>query len=335
MKYVSFIANWVLGILFLIVSLLAILNSSIVAGLFLLIASLTLIPISRNFVLSKINKKMSPMIRATFVSVLFVGFVVSLQPNEAQLLKQKELKLAEEAAVKEQQQIAEAAGFISIDNFKKAQSVQMPTKVLYDAYLLQQSEVEKANDNYEKYLSDNLSNLGEFLRCTRLGARSAAQRGEMYWIGMNKDGNYNSEFRFPTHREISTEDNTHEIRLHSTSAFMAYDDSLKPNSFVAREQYSARVEATPSSYKFSGVRGDIGAQKTFSINRETGVLLIHTEFSDMPGANRFTEYQCNPVAKSNERKLFTSLYNQHHNQAVNALNSRKAYLDEQRSNQKF
>ena len=257
---------------------------------------------------------------------------------DAYRMQQTELKLAEEAKEKQEKQekqVAKAAGFINIEEFKKAQSVQMPTKVLYDAYLLQQSEVEKANDNYEKYLSDNLSNLGKFLRCTRLGARSAAQRGEMYWIGMNKDGNSNSEFRFPTHHEINTKENTHEIRLRSTSAFIAYDDSLKPNSFVAREQYSVRVEATPSSYKFSGVRGDIGVQKTFSINRETGVLLIHTKFLDMPGASGFTEYQCNPVAKSNERKLFTSLYNQHHNQAVKALNSRKAYRDEQRSNQNF
>ena len=56
---------------------------------------------------------MSPMIRAALVSVLFIGFVVSVQPNEAQLLEQKDLKLAEEAALLEQQQIAKTAGFLT------------------------------------------------------------------------------------------------------------------------------------------------------------------------------------------------------------------------------
>ncbi|MDB4831714.1 hypothetical protein OAH28_03430 [Hyphomicrobiales bacterium] len=141
MKYVSFIANWVLGVLSLIVSLLAIINSSFVSGLFLLIASLTLMPISRRFVLPKINKKMSPMIRAALVSVLFIGFVVSIQPNQAQLLEQKELKLAEEAALVEQQKIAKAAGFLSVEEYKKAKSVEVPTKALYDTYLVQQAEL--------------------------------------------------------------------------------------------------------------------------------------------------------------------------------------------------
>lgn len=141
MKYVSFIANWVLGVLSLIVSLLAIINSSFVSGLFLLIASLTLMPISRRFVLPKINKKMSPMIRAALVSVLFIGFVVSIQPNQVQLLEQKELKLAEEAALVEQQKIAKAAGFLSVEEYKKAKSVEVPTKALYDTYLVQQAEL--------------------------------------------------------------------------------------------------------------------------------------------------------------------------------------------------
>ena len=121
MKYASFVANWVLGILFFIISLLAIINSSFVSGLFLLIASLTLMPISRRFVLPKINEKMSPMIRAAFVSMLFIGFVLSVQPNEAQILKKKELRLASEAALLEQQQTAKAAGFLSVEEYQAEQ----------------------------------------------------------------------------------------------------------------------------------------------------------------------------------------------------------------------
>jgi len=118
MKFASFVANWVLGILFFIISLLAIINSSFVSGLFLLIASLTLMPISRRFVLPKINEKMSPIIRAAFVSMLFIGFVVSVQPNEAQILEKKELRLAAEAALLEQQQTAKAAGFLSVEEYE-------------------------------------------------------------------------------------------------------------------------------------------------------------------------------------------------------------------------
>lgn len=121
MKYASFFANWVLGILFFIISLLAIINSSFVSGLFLLIASLTLMPISRRFVLPKINEKMSPMIRAAFVSMLFIGFVLSVQPNEAQILEKKELRLASEAALLEQQQTAKAAGFLSLEEYQAEQ----------------------------------------------------------------------------------------------------------------------------------------------------------------------------------------------------------------------
>ena len=121
MKYASFVANWVLGILFFIISLLAIINSSFVSGLFLLIASLTLMPISRRFVLPKINEKMSPMIRAAFVSMLFIGFVLSVQPNEAQILEKKELRLASEAALLEQQQTAKAAGFLSVEEYQAEQ----------------------------------------------------------------------------------------------------------------------------------------------------------------------------------------------------------------------
>ena len=121
MKYASFVANWVLGILFFIISLLAIINSSFVSGLFLLIASLTLMPISRRFVLPKINEKMSPMIRAAFVSMLFIGFVLSVQPNEAQILEKKELRLASEAALLEQQQAAKAAGFLSVEEYQAEQ----------------------------------------------------------------------------------------------------------------------------------------------------------------------------------------------------------------------
>mgnify|MGYP006080265747 CR=1 FL=1 len=121
MKYASFFANWVLGILFFIISLLAIINSSFVSGLFLLIASLTLMPISRRFVLPKINEKMSPMIRAAFVSMLFIGFVLSVQPNEAQILEKKELRLASEAALLEQQQTAKAAGFLSVEEYQAEQ----------------------------------------------------------------------------------------------------------------------------------------------------------------------------------------------------------------------
>lgn len=146
MKYASFIANWVLGVLFFIISLLAIINSSFLSGLLLLIASLTLMPISRRFVLPKINEKMSPMIRAAFVSILFIGFVVSVQPNEAQLLAQKEIKLAEEAALLEQQKIAKAAGFLSVEEYEKAKSVEIPTKALYDTYLEQQAEIKVAEE---------------------------------------------------------------------------------------------------------------------------------------------------------------------------------------------
>ncbi len=121
MKYASFVANWVLGILFFIISLLAIINSSFVSGLFLLIASLTLMPISRRFVLPKNNEKMSPMIRAAFVSMLFIGFVLSVQPNEAQILEKKELRLASEAALLEQQQAAKAAGFLSVEEYQAEQ----------------------------------------------------------------------------------------------------------------------------------------------------------------------------------------------------------------------
>ena len=146
MKFASFIINWVLGVLFFIVSLLAIINSSFVSGLFLLIASLTLMPISRRFVLPKINEKMSPMIRGAFVAILFIGFVVSLQPNEAQLLEKKELRLAEEAALLEQQQIAKAAGFLSVEEYEEAKSVEMPTKELYDRYLEQKAELRIAEE---------------------------------------------------------------------------------------------------------------------------------------------------------------------------------------------
>ena len=83
------------------------------------------------------------------MSILFIGFVVSVQPNEAQLLAQKEIKLAEEAALLEQQQIAKAAGFLSVEEYEEAKSVEMPTKALYDAYLSQQAEL-KLNEEKRK-----------------------------------------------------------------------------------------------------------------------------------------------------------------------------------------
>ncbi|MDB2501430.1 hypothetical protein N9X03_02950 [Planktomarina temperata] len=151
MKYVANIANWILGVLFFIVSLGFIITFSIVPGLFLLIASLTLMPISRRFVLPKINEKMSPMIRGAFVSILFIGFVVSVQPNEAQLLERKELRLAEEAALEEaalleQKKVAKAAGFLSVEEYEEAKSVEMPTKELYDRYLEQKAELRIAEE---------------------------------------------------------------------------------------------------------------------------------------------------------------------------------------------
>ena len=89
---------------------------------------------------------MSPMIRGAFVSILCIGFVVSLQPSKAQLREQEELRLAGEAALVEQQQIAETAGFLSVDEYKKAQAVEMPTKALYDKYLEQQAELKIAEE---------------------------------------------------------------------------------------------------------------------------------------------------------------------------------------------
>ena len=155
MKTAATISNWILGVLFFIVSLLAIINSSFVSGLFLLIASLTLMPISRRFILPKINEKMSPMIRGAFVSILFIGFVVSVQPNEAQLLAKKEIKLAEEAALLEQQKIAKAAGFLSVEEYEKAKSVEIPTKALYDKYLEQQAELKLAEENRKAEEAEN------------------------------------------------------------------------------------------------------------------------------------------------------------------------------------
>jgi hypothetical protein len=151
MKYVANIANWILGVLFFIVSLMSIISFSFVPGLFLLIASLMLMPISRRFILPKINEKMSPMIRGALVSILLIGFVVSVQPNEAQLLAEKEIKLAEEAALEEsalleQQQIAKAAGFLSVEEYEEAKSVEMPTKAFYDTYLEQQAEIKMAKE---------------------------------------------------------------------------------------------------------------------------------------------------------------------------------------------
>jgi|TARA_B110000908_G_scaffold166289_1_gene217150 hypothetical protein len=53
--------------------------------------------------------------------MLFIGFVLSVQPNEAQILEKKELRLASEAALLEQQQTAKAAGFLSVEEYQAEQ----------------------------------------------------------------------------------------------------------------------------------------------------------------------------------------------------------------------
>jgi hypothetical protein len=389
MKKIANITNWIIGILFFIASLMSIISSSFVPGLFLLIASLTLMPISRRFIFPKINEKMSPMIRGALVSILFIGsFVVSGQSNEAQLLVQKEIKLAEEAALLEQQKeeaalleqqkeeaalleqqkIAKAAGFLDVEEYKKAKSVAMPTKVLYDKYLEQQAEIkiadekrkaeeaEKARlaevkskaDEIEKarltdvakvenarqaMLNDNIARLGLLLRCARING-SANQMGEVWWVGMNADGDNSTGFRFPYYNFISLEANEHEIITKGNSAFLFYYNTSKPNEFAEKFQYVASVEKTVRSYLFS--RGhSVGSprvmDKEFTLNRSSGIL----KSRDTDGYGFTSEYQCNPQSDSDKSDIFTSLYLNIQNYALQRYKVIQAEWDKEMENQKF
>lgn len=81
MKHVYLAVNWGLGSIFLIVSLLAIINSSFVAGLLLLTASVILIPTTRDFVSSRLSIELSPAKRGGTVAVLFLGFLVTMESS--------------------------------------------------------------------------------------------------------------------------------------------------------------------------------------------------------------------------------------------------------------
>ena len=54
---------------------------------------------------------------------------------------------------------AENGGFLSVDEYKKARAVSMPTKELYDKYLVQQAEIKLAEEkqNAEKAKTESIS----------------------------------------------------------------------------------------------------------------------------------------------------------------------------------
>jgi flagellar biosynthesis GTPase FlhF len=334
------------------------------------------------------------------VSILFIGFVVSVQPNKAQLLAQKEIKLAEEAALLEQQQIAKAAGFLSVEEYEEAKSVEMPTKALYDAYLSQQAEL-KLNEEKRKaeqkrliaeaeekrkveeaekaklaakaeekrkveeaekaklaaiaynkrraeeaenarlaevenarqaMLNHNIANLGILLRCARING-NANQMGEVWWVGMNADGDNSTGFKFPYYNFISIEDNEHEIIANGNSAFLFYYNTRKPNDFAESLQYVAQVEKTESSYLFS--RGfSVGSPNymddEYKITRSSGILeSYNTEY----GLRR--NYQCTPQSDSDRLRFFTSLYRNVENYTFQKYKSVQAEFDKEKANQKF
>ncbi len=82
MKYLSLVLNWGLGSVFLLIALLAILNSSVLAGVLLLGASLILIPVSRELIFSRLKIELTPVKRAGVVAVLIVGFLATMGGSE-------------------------------------------------------------------------------------------------------------------------------------------------------------------------------------------------------------------------------------------------------------
>ena len=78
LKNLYVVFNWVCGLLFLMVSLMAFINSNFLAGLILLVASLFLIPAARDFAYKKTSKEISPVRRGLIVSVLFIGFGITV-----------------------------------------------------------------------------------------------------------------------------------------------------------------------------------------------------------------------------------------------------------------
>lgn len=90
--------SWIFGGFLFFVAVAAILGGDILAGLFLLIASLLIIPRTMKYISSKTNQDLSLPKRAAICGVLFLGFVLSVESTP----KSTDNNLAQDSVVEEQ-----------------------------------------------------------------------------------------------------------------------------------------------------------------------------------------------------------------------------------------
>ena len=251
------------------------------------------------------------------------------------LEQQAEIKIAEEqrkaveaenerlAAVAEEKRKAGEA-----ENARLAAIVEQKRKA-EEAENARLAEVENAQ---QAMLNSNIENLGLLLRCARKNGNSN-QMGEVWWVGMNTDGDNSTEFKFPHYNFISSENNEHEIISKGSSAFLFYYNTRKPNDFADSLQYVVSVEKTESSYIFSkgssvGSPNFMGGE--YKITRSSGILeSYNTEYG------LTNEYQCTPKSDSDRASIFTSLYRNIENYTLQKYKEIQAVFDKEKENQKF
>jgi hypothetical protein len=107
MKYVYLALNWILGTLFMITGLASMIESPL-AGLSLVILSLLLLPPVRKLAYSKTNKEIPIKIRAASIFALIVAFGV--------FIGQSQDKRAQEVAAQQSKEMAEKVAQIKQDN---------------------------------------------------------------------------------------------------------------------------------------------------------------------------------------------------------------------------
>ena len=301
------------------------------------------------------DKKPKSLKKKIVYSVLAVFVVVGLVSN---LMESREAK-----------KMAAEDSFESVQEFEAAKAKNISTKAEYDAYVAQKlqiaEEVRKAKEaenarlaamlsfleerrkaeeaenarlaevenTRQAMLNRNIANLGILLRCARING-NANQMGEVWWVGMNADGDNSTGFWFPYYNFISLEANEHEIITKGNSAFLFYYNTSYPNEFAEKFQYVASVEKTVRSYLFSRGRS-VGSprvmDKEFTLNRSSGILKSRAT----DGYGFTSEYQCNPQSDSDKSDIFTSLYLNIQNYALQRYKVIQAEWDKEMENQKF
>lgn len=81
MKILTFIIKlffWILGIFIALLGITAIFSDSLIAGLFLLLAGLSCLPVLNKFLLKKLDKTKAASLQLIFFSLLLIAFILSL-----------------------------------------------------------------------------------------------------------------------------------------------------------------------------------------------------------------------------------------------------------------